>query len=75
MNLTVTFCYLGGGQAEEVSHTVSSTWLEEARERLELALEAAGGPAYPQQPGPRCRSCDFTRFCDAGAAWLEADRD
>ena len=73
-SLRVTFCYLGGPAAEEVSYEVSPAWLEQANLDLEAALVAAGGPDYPQRPGARCRSCDFRRFCDAGKAWL-AEQD
>ncbi len=69
-SLRVTFCYLGGAAAEEVTHTVSPAWLEQATIELEEALVAAAGPDYPQLPAPRCRSCDFSRFCDSGKSWL-----
>jgi DNA helicase-2/ATP-dependent DNA helicase PcrA len=71
-SLRVTFCYLGGPTAEEVTYAVSPTWLESADRALEAALVAAAGPNYPQLAGRRCRSCDFSRFCDSGKAWLAA---
>ncbi len=70
-SLSVTFCYLGGKNAAEASHEVTDDWLREARIELESALAASSGPDYPQFAGPRCRSCDFVRFCDSGNAWLE----
>jgi DNA helicase-2/ATP-dependent DNA helicase PcrA len=69
-SLRMTFCYLGGPAAEEVTHIVSPAWLEQARHDLEEALVAAAGPDYPQLPGRRCHSCDFSRFCDSGKTWL-----
>ncbi len=71
-SLRVTFCFLGGPTAEEVSYEVTPEWLEQAARDLEAALVAAAGPDYPQLPGRRCRSCDFSRFCDSGKAWLAA---
>lgn len=68
--LRVTFCYLGGGQVVETSHEVTPEWLVTARQDLESALAAASGPEFPQRPGSRCHGCDFTRFCEAGQAWL-----
>jgi DNA helicase-2/ATP-dependent DNA helicase PcrA len=73
-SLRVTFCYLGGPAAAEVSYEVSAAWLEQAGRDLEAALVLAAGPDYPQVPGPRCHSCDFSRFCDSGKAWL-AEQD
>ena len=72
-SLVVTFCYLGGEAVAEVSHEVTPEWLVEAREQLESALMAAGGPEFPQVAGARCRGCDFRRFCDSGKAWVEAN--
>lgn len=69
-SLRVTFCYLGGPEAETVSYDVTADWLEEAQAAIETALESVAGPEYPPAPGTRCHSCDFTRFCDAGTAWL-----
>ena len=69
-SLLVTFCYLGGDSPVEVSHQVTSEWLDTANRDLESWLQKAAGPSYEPQPGPRCRSCDFARFCEAGTAWL-----
>ena len=68
--LTVTFAYLGGGKLHEVSEEVSAGWLEAAGNHLNTLLEAAGGPEYPPTPSPTCLRCDFSRFCDAGKAYL-----
>jgi CRISPR/Cas system-associated exonuclease Cas4 (RecB family) len=69
--LTVTFAYLGGGELQEVTEEVDPEWLETAREHLNTLLVAADGPEYPPQPSPACMRCDFSRFCDAGKAYLE----
>ncbi|NND02932.1 MAG: ATP-dependent helicase [Acidimicrobiia bacterium] len=72
-SLKVTFCYLGGATVEEVGYEVTSEWLDDAREQLEVALLASAGPDFPQVAGTRCRSCDFTRFCESGKAWIAAN--
>lgn len=69
-SLQVTFCYLGGEAAQEVSYDVTAEWLERSRIDLEAALGRAAGPEYPPNPDTRCHSCDFSRFCDDGKAWL-----
>ncbi len=73
--LRVTFCYLGGETAAEVSYDVTPQWLAQAEEALQAALQQASGPDYPQQPSERCRHCDFSRFCEAGTAWLHANSE
>lgn len=73
-SLRVTFCYLGGANAEEVSYDVTPLWLDEARIALEAVLGEVTGPEYPSVPGTRCHSCDFSRFCDAGKAWLASHK-
>jgi DNA helicase-2/ATP-dependent DNA helicase PcrA len=73
-DITVTFAYFGGDQAHEESTRVDAEWLDSARSHLEeLVAGAAAGP-YPAEPGDRCRSCDFSGFCDEGSAWIEANR-
>jgi len=73
--LKVSFVYLGGDAAEEVSFEVTERWMDRARQALEAALVRAAGPEYVAQPGTRCRSCDFSRFCDPGRAWLAEQSD
>ena len=73
--LVVTFCYLGGEAPVEVSYQVTSEWLDAAENDLESWLQKAAGPSYQAQPGPRCQSCDFSRFCEAGTAWLAESGD
>ncbi|MBU1494511.1 MAG: ATP-dependent helicase [Actinobacteria bacterium] len=71
--ILVSFAYLGGG-LEEVTEVVDAQWLQDARDHLgELMAAAASGGSDPQ-PSEACRSCDFTRFCRAGMAWM-ASRD
>ena len=65
----VAFVYLGDG-VEEVAEEVDDTWLVSARERLdELVTGAASGVRNPR-PSEACRSCDFSRFCEPGRAWM-----
>jgi DNA helicase-2/ATP-dependent DNA helicase PcrA len=71
---TVTFAYFGGDELTEVSETVDDEWSAAARAHLAELLEAAEHGPYDPRPGDRCRSCDFTRFCDVGRAWLEGRR-
>lgn len=70
----VTFAYLGADELVEQTEEVDRSWLDAARIRLaELAALAAEGP-YDPTPSAACRICDFARFCEAGTAWLEANR-
>lgn len=65
----VAFAYLGGG-LEEVAEEVDEAWLGEARRHVgELVAGASAGIKEPR-PSDTCRSCDFTRFCEAGKAWM-----
>jgi DNA helicase-2/ATP-dependent DNA helicase PcrA len=70
-DLTVTFAYFGGDRVEERSEKVDDAWLDEARRHLLGLMEGAAAGPYVAEPGERCRSCDFTRFCSEGATWLE----
>jgi DNA helicase-2/ATP-dependent DNA helicase PcrA len=68
----VTFAHLGGGRLEEESEEVDAAWLSGARAHLaELTARAAAGERFPS-PSASCRTCDFTRFCPEGTAWLAA---
>jgi DNA helicase-2/ATP-dependent DNA helicase PcrA len=68
----VTFAYLGGGGLEEVSEEVDERWRADARSHLEGLLAAAASGERAAAPSEACRYCDFTRFCAAGTAWVEA---
>jgi DNA helicase-2/ATP-dependent DNA helicase PcrA len=71
----VSFAYLGDG-LEEVSEVADDGWMEEARRTIDRLVAAAATGERTPAPGEGCRSCDFTRFCEAGRAWLagEAER-
>ena len=69
----VTFAYFGGDEVEEVSEPVDAAWLERAREHLAALMEGARSGPYDPVPGPRCHTCDFVRFCEPGAEYLEAE--
>ncbi|MCU0280599.1 MAG: ATP-dependent helicase [Acidimicrobiia bacterium] len=68
----VTFAYLGGKALEEVTEEVDAAWREAARTRLASLLAAAAAGERTPSPSEACRTCDFTRFCAAGAAWVAA---
>ncbi|MGI9609697.1 MAG: PD-(D/E)XK nuclease family protein, partial [Acidimicrobiia bacterium] len=68
-SMSVTFAYFGDG-LEEVSETVDDAWLTEARERIGGILGDIAAEQFDTAPSEACHHCDFTRFCDAGKAWL-----
>ena len=70
-HIRVAFVYLGGG-LEEVSEEVDEGWLDAARTHLSALVAGATGGDYPAHPSAACRRCDFSRFCEPGLAWLEA---
>ena len=73
-HVRVAFAYLGGG-LEEVIEEVDEHWLQDARNRIgELVSAASAGQRHPR-PSDGCRSCDFTRFCEAGTEWLADQAD
>ena len=72
--IAVTFAYFGGDTAIEESEAIDDNWLRRARSHVAtLASGAEHGP-YEPAPGTPCRSCDFSRFCEPGAAWLEENK-
>ncbi|NNC93067.1 MAG: ATP-dependent helicase [Acidimicrobiia bacterium] len=68
-SLSVTFAYFGDG-LEEVSETVDDAWLTEARGRIGGILEGIADERFDTAPSTACHHCDFTKFCEAGKAWL-----
>lgn len=70
---TVTFAYLGGDITEE-SHEVDADWLRSAEATITSLLDSASAGEKTAAPGEACRHCDFSRFCEPGTAWLEADQ-
>lgn len=70
--IRVTFAYLGEGTVVEVTEDVDAAWLATARARLEGIVEAASAGERHPTPSDACRWCDFSRFCEAGTAWLDA---
>jgi len=67
--LTVTFAYFGDG-LEEVSESVDDAWLGSARQRIGGIIKGITEEQFEPTPSTACRHCDFTRFCEAGQAWL-----
>ena len=71
--IKVTFAFLGGGEVVEVGEVVDAAWIHAAREHLARLVAEAMSGTYEPTPSTACRHCDFSRFCTAGTAWLEAD--
>jgi len=69
--LTVTFAFLGADPVVERRHEVDEGWLAAARTRLSELATMAQRDVFPATPGPGCRRCDFTMFCEPGRRWLE----
>lgn len=69
-DLTVTFVYLGDGW-EAVRHPVDEAWLSAAEASIESMAAGIASGQFDPRPSAACRSCEFVRFCPAGAAWLE----
>jgi len=68
-HVRVAFAYLGGG-LEEVTEEVDERWLRDARDHIAELVEGAAAGQRDPKPSEACRYCDFTRFCEAGKAWL-----
>lgn len=67
-SLSVSFVYLGNGEARVRSHTVDTTWLEAADTNVAGLLSGIAAEDWGPTPSAQCTSCDFLRFCDAGQA-------
>ncbi len=69
-SIEVTFAYFGSRGVDESKWVADAVFLERARERLHGLITIAQTEAFEPTPSPACRTCDFTRFCEAGKAWL-----
>ncbi len=69
--LSVTFAYLGGGVAAEMTLESDPDFVDQSRRELTRISEAILSGEFQPTPGDQCRSCDFLRFCDAGIQHLE----
>jgi RecB family exonuclease len=69
--LAVTFLYLGGEEAREVTHHADAPWIDRAEHHLTELIAASAGPDFAPSPSASCRHCDFVKFCDAGKAFLD----
>ena len=67
--LSVTFAFLGDGFK---THTEEATneWLENAGNTVESVLADISEASFEPTPSAACRSCDFSRVCDAGTTFL-----
>lgn len=70
-HLAVTFVFLGNGW-EAISHEVDETWLQNAEATIESIAAGIAERRFDPRPSSACHSCEFVRFCPAGAAWLES---
>lgn len=72
-SIGVSFVYLGDGL--DVARTeADEEWMRAAEDKIEGLAAGIVARSFDPVPSPACRSCEFVRFCPAGAAWLEADR-
>ena len=68
-HLAVTFVYLGGG-LDIVRRDVDQAWANAALTHVESIAGAIVAEDFDPVPSPACLSCEFVRFCPAGATWL-----
>ena len=68
-DLTLTYLYLAS--EDEASYRVDDP--EAIRSRVATWLRRVAAEEFEPTPGPQCRWCDFSPFCDAGKAWLQAN--
>ena len=64
--LTLTYLYLAS--EDEVSYPVDDP--DEIRARVGAWLKGVAAGEFEPTPGPQCRWCDFSPFCDAGKQYL-----
>jgi DNA helicase-2/ATP-dependent DNA helicase PcrA len=69
--LKLTYYYL----SSDAEVTVPTPTADEVRARVREYVTGIGARDFEPTPGPHCRSCDFTAFCDPGRAWLAANGD
>ncbi|MGH8912212.1 MAG: ATP-dependent DNA helicase, partial [Acidimicrobiia bacterium] len=67
--LAVSFVYLGSG-VDVVRTEVDDRWMERATGNVESLAEGIVAEEFGPTPGAPCLSCEFVRFCPAGAQWL-----
>jgi DNA helicase-2/ATP-dependent DNA helicase PcrA len=65
-DLTLTYLYLSEGV--EVSRPAGD--IEEIRSRVTASLKHITAGEFTPTPGPQCRYCDFSSFCDEGKTYL-----
>jgi DNA helicase-2/ATP-dependent DNA helicase PcrA len=64
--LTLTYLYLAS--EDEASYPVDDP--DEIRARVGAWLKGVAAGEFEPTPGPQCRWCDFSPFCDAGKQYL-----
>lgn len=69
-SMSVAFVYLGGG-LDVNRQTVDEIWAATAEAKIESLAEGIASESYDPTPSSACRSCEFSRFCPAGQAWLD----
>lgn len=68
--LAVSFVYLGDG-VDVSRHEIDAAWLDKAESTVESLAAGIAAAKFAPVPSEACRSCEFSRFCPAGTAWLE----
>lgn len=71
-DLTLTFVYLGEGEAAERSFEARAA--EDIRKEILAGLDAIAAGAFVPAPAHMCGSCDFLRDCAEGSAFLASNR-
>ncbi|HEX2155094.1 MAG TPA: ATP-dependent DNA helicase [Acidimicrobiia bacterium] len=71
-HLAVSFVYLGDGL--DVDRQIAdAAWMDKAESTVESLATGIVNEEFEPVPSEACRSCEFSRFCPAGTAWLEKD--
>ncbi len=67
--VSVSFVYLGNG-LQVRTRDADASWLTSARTHIEGLAGAIVEGVFDPEPSSACRSCEFSRFCPPGSAWL-----
>lgn len=72
--ITAGFVYLGSDPAEEVVYEADDAWLAAAADRLGKLAAQVTGDVFEPTPSAACTHCDFLNVCEAGKAYVVANR-